>query len=128
MITDFKSGNCCVLIHRLSYISRLTQWGPRGLISSCIVDFIYFSQFLTPSNSLWKLSQSHCLLCFPSVSFKVITKQRRKSPGGGGGGLPYNRLMGMCRWAGSLFHNWIDYNGVAHFRIFGGRTVLHIHG
>ena len=38
------------------------------------------------------------------------------SPGGGGGGggvLPYKRLMGMCRWMGSHFHDWIDYNGVA---------------
>ena len=23
------------------------------------------------------------------------------------------RLMGMCRWVGSYFHNWIDYNGPA---------------
>ena len=21
--------------------------------------------------------------------------------------------MGMCRWMGSQFHDWIDYNGVA---------------
>ena len=37
-------------------------------------------------------------------------------PGGGNGGggvLPSNRLMGMCRWTGSHFHGWIDYNGVA---------------
>ena len=33
--------------------------------------------------------------------------------GAGGGGLPYKRLMGMCRWMGSHFHDWIDYNGVA---------------
>ena len=33
-----------------------------------------------------------------------------KSPGGV---LPYKRLMGMCRWIGSHFHDWIDYNGVA---------------
>ena len=26
--------------------------------------------------------------------------------------LPSKRLMGMCRWMGSHFHNWIDYNGV----------------
>ena len=34
---------------------------------------------------------------------------------GGGGGVvfPYERLMGMCRWMGSHFHDWIDYNGVA---------------
>ena len=35
------------------------------------------------------------------------------SPGGGGGVLPYKRLMGMCRWMGSHFHDWTDYNGVA---------------
>ena len=29
------------------------------------------------------------------------------------GGLPYKRLMGMCRWVGSHFHDSIDYNGVA---------------
>ena len=25
-------------------------------------------------------------------------------------------------------NDWIDYNGVAHFRIFWGKTVLHIYG
>jgi len=30
-----------------------------------------------------------------------------------GGILPYKRLMAMCRWMGSHFHVWIDYNGVA---------------
>ena len=30
----------------------------------------------------------------------------------GGGVLPYKRLIGMCRWMGSHFHDWIDYNGV----------------
>ena len=44
----------------------------------------------------------------------------------------------MCRWMGSHLHDWIEYNGVlfsmellawgAHFRIFGGKTVLHIYG
>ena len=24
----------------------------------------------------------------------------------------------MCRWMGSHFHDWSDYNGVANFRIF----------
>ena len=27
--------------------------------------------------------------------------------------LPYKRLIEMCRWMGSHFHVWIDYNGVA---------------
>ena len=44
-----------------------------------------------------------------------------------GGVLPYKRLMGMCRWMGSHFQDWIDYNGVANFRIFWGQTVLHIY-
>ena len=37
------------------------------------------------------------------------------SGGGGGGGvaLLINGLMGMCRWMGSHFHNWICHNGVA---------------
>ena len=30
-----------------------------------------------------------------------------------GGVLPYKRLIGMCRWMGSHFHYWSDYNGVA---------------
>ena len=30
----------------------------------------------------------------------------------GGGVHPSNRLMWMCRWMGSHFHDWIDYNGV----------------
>ena len=29
---------------------------------------------------------------------------------GGGGTIPSNRLMKMCRWMGSHFHDWIDYN------------------
>ena len=28
-------------------------------------------------------------------------------------GLHYKNLMGMCRWIGSLFHDWLDHNGVA---------------
>ena len=31
----------------------------------------------------------------------------------GGVVLPYKRLMGMCRWMGSHFHDWIDYSGGA---------------
>ena len=41
------------------------------------------------------------------------------------GVLPYKRLLGMCRWMGSHFHDWSDYNGV----IFGVRKFsLHIYG
>ena len=44
----------------------------------------------------------------------------------------------MCRWMGSHFQDWIDYNGVAFliellewgrtFCIFWGKTALHIFG
>ena len=34
-------------------------------------------------------------------------------PGRGGAVLPSSRLMRMCRWMGSHFHDWIDYYGVA---------------
>ena len=37
-------------------------------------------------------------------------------PRGGGGVLPYKRLVRMCPWIGSHFHDWIDYNGVAFSR------------
>ena len=30
----------------------------------------------------------------------------------GGGALAYKRLIGMCRWMGSHFHDCIDYNGI----------------
>ena len=34
------------------------------------------------------------------------------SRGMGGGVLTRKRPLGMCRWMGSHFHNWTDYNGV----------------
>ena len=44
----------------------------------------------------------------------------------------------MCRWMGSHFHDWFDYNGVAFsiefpawgrtFSDFRGKTGLHIYG
>ena len=30
----------------------------------------------------------------------------------GEGVLPSKRLLGVCRWMGSHFHNWTDYNAV----------------
>ena len=34
------------------------------------------------------------------------------SPGGRLIPVASKRLLGMCRWMGSHFHNWTDYNGV----------------
>ena len=49
--------------------------------------------------------------CVAKVSSKII--KGCPAPGAGGGVLPYKRLIGMCRWMGSHFHDWSDYNGVA---------------
>ena len=48
-------------------------------------------------------------------TLSLFSEYLRLYPGGweGGGALYYKRLMGMCRWMGSYFHDWIDYNGVA---------------
>ena len=40
--------------------------------------------------------------------------------------LPSNRLMGICRWMGSLFHGWIGYYWVAFIRLT--RMGPHIFG
>ena len=67
-----------------------------------------------------------------------ISRRSHLGGGGGGGGLPCNRLMGMCRWMGSHFHDWNDYNGVEFsiellewgrtFFDFRGKTVLYNYG
>ena len=70
-----------------------------------------------------------------SVSFIVLPRFSLTSflfcfcenPGGGWGEdvLPDTSLiMGMCRWMGSHFHDWVDHNGVAHFLIFGVREFI----
>ena len=41
------------------------------------------------------------------------------------GVLPSKRLLGMCRWMGSHFDNWTDYNGVT-FLSRATRMGLHI--
>ena len=41
-----------------------------------------------------------------------------------GGAVPYKGLLGMCRWMGSHLHDWIDYNGVANFLIWGVREFF----
>ena len=55
------------------------------------------------------------------VAFYLQTDYR------GGGTLPINGLMGMCRWMGSHFHDWTDYNGVAFSSIFYRMTRMGSH-
>ena len=52
------------------------------------------------------------------VKYEDVLKVPGIGTGGpkGGGVLPYKRLVRMCPWIGSHFHDWIDYNGVAFSR------------
>ena len=55
----------------------------------------------------WPLSQWRSINTFFYIAkYKRVLEYTR-------GILPYKRLMGMCRWMGSHFFDWIDYNGVA---------------
>ena len=46
----------------------------------------------------------------------------------GRGVPPYEALMGTCRWMGSHFHDWINYNNGLAFSIEFTRMGLHIFG
>ena len=48
-----------------------------------------------------------------SSGWRASLKNVFAPEGGRGGVRPYKRLIGMCRWMGSHFHDWSDYNGVA---------------
>ena len=75
---------------------------------------------------------------FSTLLYIVLQFIKKKRGKFAWGVLPHKRLMGMCRWMGSHFHDWIDYNGVAFsiellewgrtFSDFWGKTVLHIYG
>ena len=48
----------------------------------------------------------YCVCIFNCIYICVCVCAR------GGGVLPSKRLLGICRWVGSHFRNWTDYNGV----------------
>ena len=53
-------------------------------------------------------SQNKNLFCPGLVS---VNMNQGQMPGGGV--LPSKRILEMCRWMGSYFHNWTDHNGDA---------------
>ena len=66
---------------------------------------------------VWKCGNVEiCLRCLYLITLQVCKCGKLEMclsyPGPGGGVLPYKRLMGMCRWIGSHFHDGNDYNGV----------------
>ena len=52
-------------------------------------------------------------LWMPKSPLEVLVDVQLQVKVSGGGVLSYKRILGMCRWMGSHFHDWIDYNGVA---------------
>ena len=68
------------------------------------VSLVVCHNTLLQKKVMWQIQRKYKLKIFNN--FEVI-------PLGEGGGLPYKRLIGMCRWMGSHFHDWSDYNGVA---------------
>ena len=66
-----------------------------------------------PVNTSKRGISSQLLLCCLCCKSGWKRKQWYYVGTPGGGVLPYNRLMGMCRWMGSHFHDRDDYNGIA---------------
>jgi len=120
----------------------LNKEGFRGsdICILCSSTLIFFSLCTTKRKQL--LTVGILIPCYIWVSqclqtLKHLVNYRLQTEKSRGGVLPYKRLMGMCRWMGSHFHDWSDYNGVA-FSIellewgrtfsdfWGTKTVLHI--
>ena len=75
-------------------------------------DYHFRLRFLTGIPRSSKKSRSMC--CVRSIHALFVTFVLSFSRMAVlGGVLPYKRLMGMCRWMASHFHDWIDCNGVA---------------
>ena len=64
-------------------------------------------------NKFVEYSGEHAIGYFDCVGFEFLRYRTRPGEGGGTPLQEANRLIGMCRWMGSHFHVWTDYNGVA---------------
>ena len=67
------------------------------------VSLVVCHNTLLQKKVIWQIQRKYKLKIFNN--FGVIP--------GGGGVLPYKTVIGMCRWMGSHFQDWSDYNGVA---------------
>ena len=87
----------------------------------------YLKQYCSrPRELACRVNQSHSIISNSTICkhsphhrkrvVSLCCQERKKyhiPPSEGGGVLPYKRLVGMCRWMGLHFHDWMDYNGVA---------------
>ena len=99
------------------------QKSPEPIIVSVpwwnLIDITVFITEFTQISALGTYREVNCTLTISKKREHRIILYVGKGPGGGGV-LPYKRLMGMCRWMESHFHDRIDYNGV----VFS--TELHV--
>ena len=127
------------------YLALLDQFLTKDIIGSCALNVMIDSEMSQKQKidmicSIMSTISLSLPLAFINVIFDSVLQFYmtciHPGEGKGGGVLPYRRLMGMCRWMGSHFHDWSEYNGVAFstellewgrtFFYFGGKTVLHI--
>ena len=85
---------------------------------SAKLDFLYTDLFVNDQKKRnvallsWQVFCVFFLLFF--FKWEIQLRLAKAPPRGGGEGvLPYERLVGMCCWMGSHFHDWIEYDGAA---------------
>ena len=88
------------------HIGQGIRFSLKGNIILCIM-FDNFSGLFDQNNELVKQTEKkiHWQGCPHNITHIVIYKGTISRGG-------VNGLMGMCRWIGSHFHYWVDYNGV----------------
>ena len=124
------------------YLALLDQFLTQDIIGSCALNVMIDSEMSQKQKIDIICSIISTIgLSFPLAFINLIFDSALQTwlaytRGEGWGEIPYRRLMGMCRWMGSHFHDWSEYNGVAFsiellewgrtFFDFWGKTVLHI--
>ena len=107
-----KRVPCTVVKNCFKRLCRSVRSVPSAYCHNIIASFLqkmYISQNMDRSGNILKHKSSFFVVFF----FHLTAIQYKTSVGlRPGGVLPYRRLMGMCRWMGSHFHDWIDCNRV----------------
>ena len=85
----------------------------RKFFFSAKLDFLYTDLFVNDQKkrNVVCLADKFSLLFF--FKWEIQLRLAKAPPPGGGGVLPYERLMGMCCWMVSHFHDWIEYDWAA---------------